>query len=93
MGAERVARTRSIIDVLDHVIDKGIVVDAWVRLSAAGIDLLATRARIVVESIATSLNLRCITERRRSSALKKAQDLIARVYLFASRTCATNRST
>jgi len=55
MGAERVARTRSIVDVLDHVIDKGIVVDAWVRLSAAGIDLLATRARIVVETIATSL--------------------------------------
>ena len=55
MGAERVANTRSIVDVLDHVIDKGIVVDAWVRLSAAGIDLLAARGRIVVASIAASL--------------------------------------
>jgi hypothetical protein len=55
MGAERVASTRSIIEVLDHVIDKGIVVDAWVRLSASGIDLLAHRVRIVVASIATSL--------------------------------------
>jgi hypothetical protein len=51
---DRVASTRSIVDVLDHVIDKGIVVDAWARLSAAGIDLLTAR-RIVVASIATDL--------------------------------------
>jgi hypothetical protein len=37
----RKASTSSVIDVLDHVLDKGIVVDAWVRLSANGIDLLS----------------------------------------------------
>jgi hypothetical protein len=55
MNDDRVASTRSIVDVLDHVIDKGIVVDAWARLSAAGIDLLTVPARIVVASIATCL--------------------------------------
>jgi NAD(P)H-dependent flavin oxidoreductase YrpB (nitropropane dioxygenase family) len=42
-----------VIDVLDHVLDKGIVIDAWVRVSVAGIDLLTVEARIVVASIHT----------------------------------------
>ncbi len=44
------------IDVLDHVLDKGIVIDAWVRLSLVGIDLITVEARIVVASIDTYLN-------------------------------------
>jgi gas vesicle structural protein len=47
--------TRSVIDVLDRVLDKGIVIDAWVRVSLAGIDLVAVEARVVVASIATYL--------------------------------------
>jgi hypothetical protein len=42
-----------VIDVLDHVLDKGIVIDAWVRVSVAGIDLLTVEARVVVASIQT----------------------------------------
>ena len=30
----------SLIDVLDRVLDEGIVIDAWVRLSLVGIDLI-----------------------------------------------------
>ena len=45
--------TRSVIDVLDRVLDKGIVIDAWVRVSVAGIDLIGVEARVVVASIAT----------------------------------------
>jgi len=45
--------TRSLIDVLDRVLDKGIVIDAWVRVSLVGIDLITVEARIVVASIAT----------------------------------------
>jgi gas vesicle structural protein len=41
--------------VLDHVLDKGIVIDAWVRVSLAGIDLLTVEARVVVASIGTYL--------------------------------------
>jgi hypothetical protein len=54
MEIERIG-TRSLIDVLDRVLDKGIVIDAWVRVSLVGIDLLAVEARIVVASIATYL--------------------------------------
>ncbi|PYR60400.1 MAG: hypothetical protein DMF85_05170 [Acidobacteria bacterium] len=41
----------SLIDVLDRVLDKGIVIDAWVRVSLAGIDLMTLQARIFVASI------------------------------------------
>ncbi len=47
--------TRSLIDVLDRVLDKGIVIDAWVRVSLVGIDLISVEARVVVASIATYL--------------------------------------
>jgi hypothetical protein len=45
----------SLIDVLDHVLDKGVVIDAWVRVSLVGIDLVTIRARVVVASIETHL--------------------------------------
>jgi hypothetical protein len=44
-----------LIDVLDRVLDKGIVIDAWVRISLVGIDLITVEARIVVASIDTYL--------------------------------------
>ena len=31
------------IDVLDRVLDKGIMIDAWVRVSLVGIDLITRR--------------------------------------------------
>jgi hypothetical protein len=42
-----------VIDVLDHVLDKGIVIDAWVRVSVVGIDLVTVEARVIVASIDT----------------------------------------
>jgi hypothetical protein len=44
-----------VVDVLDRVLDKGIVIDAWVRVSLVGIDLLTVEVRVVVASIATYL--------------------------------------
>jgi gas vesicle structural protein len=55
MPVERAAGGTSLIDVLDRVLDKGIVIDAWVRVSLVGIDLLTVEARIVVASIDTYL--------------------------------------
>jgi len=52
---ERVAGNSSLIEVLDRVLDKGIVIDAWVRVSLVGIDLVTVEARVVVASIATYL--------------------------------------
>ena len=45
----------SLIDVLDRVLDKGIVIDAWMRVSLVGIELLTVEARVVVASIDTYL--------------------------------------
>ena len=55
MAVERVSGGSSLIDVLDRVLDKGIVIDAWVRISLVGIDLITVEARIVVASIDTYL--------------------------------------
>src|SRR3989442_8755191 len=55
MVLERVAGHSSLIEVLDRVLDKGIVIDAWIRLSLVGIDLVTVEARVVVASIATYL--------------------------------------
>lgn len=55
MTLERVQSGSSLIDVLDRVLDKGIVIDAWVRISLVGIDLISVEARIVVASIDTYL--------------------------------------
>src|SRR5438876_10892624 len=55
MPVERTTGGTSLIDVLDRVLDKGIVIDAWVRVSLVGIDLITVEARIVVASIDTYL--------------------------------------
>jgi len=55
MAVERATSGSSLIDVLDRVLDKGIVIDAWVRVSLVGIDLITVEARVVVASIDTYL--------------------------------------
>ena len=53
MNVERATSATSLIDVLDRVLDKGIAIDAWVRVSLAGIDLLTVEARMVAASLET----------------------------------------
>jgi hypothetical protein len=55
MPLERPSNGTNIVDVLDRVLDKGIVIDAWVRVSLVGIDLITIEARVVVASIQTYL--------------------------------------
>jgi hypothetical protein len=55
MTLDRSDTATSLIDVLDRVLDKGIVIDAWVRVSIVGIDLITVEARVVVASIQTYL--------------------------------------
>jgi gas vesicle structural protein len=42
-------------DVLDLILDKGLVIDLYVRVSLVGIELLTIDARIVVASVDTYL--------------------------------------
>jgi hypothetical protein len=55
MAIERAPGGSSLIDVLDRILDKGIVIDAWVRISLVGIDLITVEARVVIASIDTYL--------------------------------------
>ncbi len=45
----------SLAEVVDRILDKGIVIDAWARVSLVGIELLAIEARVVVASVETFL--------------------------------------
>ena len=42
-------------DVIDSILDKGLVIDAYVRVSLVGIELLTIDARVVVASVDTYL--------------------------------------
>ena len=55
MAVQVRAGSSSLIDVLDRVLDKGIVIDAWMRVALAGLDLVEVEARVVVASIHTYL--------------------------------------
>ena len=45
----------SLAEVVDRILDKGIVIDAWVKVSLVGIELLSIEARIVIASVETYL--------------------------------------
>ena len=45
----------SLADVIDTILDKGLVIDAYVRVSLVGIELVTIDARIVVASVDTYL--------------------------------------
>ena len=55
MAVEKAIGSTSLAEVIDRILDKGIVVDAWVRVSLVGIEILAIEARVVVASVETYL--------------------------------------
>ena len=83
MPIERASGGTSLIDVLDRVLDKGIVIDAWVRVSLVGIDLLTVEARIVVASIDTyikyseAVSLSPTVSRPAIESARSTEDLVA----------------
>ena len=44
MTVARESISASLVDVLDCILDKGMVIDAWIRISVAGIDVLNGRS-------------------------------------------------
>ena len=47
--------SNALADVIDTILDKGLVIDAYVRLSLVGIELITIDARVVVASVDTYL--------------------------------------
>jgi len=54
-SANRAPHPSGLADVLDLVLDKGIVIDAYVRVALVGIEILTLDARVVIASVDTYL--------------------------------------
>jgi len=55
MAVEKAVASSSLVEVVDRILDKGVVIDAWVRVSLVGIELVAIEARVVLASVETWL--------------------------------------
>lgn len=55
MAINKTLSESSLAEVVDRILDKGIVIDAWARVSLVGIEILAVEARIVIASVDTFL--------------------------------------
>lgn len=45
----------SLAEVVDRILDKGIVIDVWAKVSLVGIELVSIEARVVIASVETYL--------------------------------------
>jgi hypothetical protein len=52
---QRAPSPSGLVDVIDVILDKGLVIDAYIRVSVIGIELLTIDARIVIASVDTYL--------------------------------------
>ena len=52
---EKSTDSSSLAEAVDRILDKGIVIDAWVKVSLVGIELLSIEARVVIASVETYL--------------------------------------
>jgi len=55
MAIEKATASSSLAEVIDRILDKGVVIDAFVRVSLVGIELLSVELRAVVASVETWL--------------------------------------
>lgn len=55
MAVNKSLASSSLAEVVDRILDKGIVVDAFVRIALVGIELISIEARIVIASVETYL--------------------------------------
>ena len=54
-GVQKMGSASGLADVLAVILEKGLVVDAWVRLSVIGIEILTIEIRAVIASVDTYL--------------------------------------
>jgi len=53
MAVQKTADSSSLAEVIDRILDKGIVIDAFARVSVVGMELLTVEARVVIASVDT----------------------------------------
>jgi gas vesicle structural protein len=55
MGIQKSTDSSSLAEVIDRILDKGIVIDVYARISVVGIELITIEARVVIASVDTWL--------------------------------------
>ena len=55
MAMERSLQSSSLAEVVDRILDKGLVIDAYVRVSLVGIELVGIEVRAVIAGVDTYL--------------------------------------
>lgn len=55
MAVQKTLASSSLAEVVDRILEKGVVVDAFVRVALVGIELIAVEVRAVVASVETYL--------------------------------------
>jgi gas vesicle structural protein len=55
MSIQKSNDSSSLAEVIDRILDKGIVIDAFARVSLVGIEILTIEARVVIASVDTWL--------------------------------------
>jgi hypothetical protein len=60
---QAVSRSSGLADVIELVLDKGLVIDAFIRVSLIGIEILTIDVRVVVASVDTFLRFAEATNR------------------------------
>src|SRR2546429_3081292 len=53
--AGKTGESASVAELVGEILDKGIVIDAWARVSVLGLELLTIEARVMVASVEPSL--------------------------------------
>jgi len=72
---QRQPRPSGLADVLDVLLDKGLVVDVYVRVALVGIELLTIDARIVIASVDTYLRFAEAVNRLDLTQVEEAKGL------------------
>ncbi|MFC4735074.1 gas vesicle structural protein GvpA [Bacillus daqingensis] len=55
MAIQKSTDSSSLAEVIDRILDKGIVIDLYARISLVGIELITIEARVVIASVDTWL--------------------------------------
>lgn len=55
MAVQKTTDSSSLAEVIDRILDKGVVIDAFARVSVVGIEILTVEARVVIASVDTWL--------------------------------------
>src|SRR3954463_2971624 len=74
-GVQRAPNPSGLAEVVDLILDKGLVIDVYVRVSLVGIELLTIDARIVVASVDTYLRFAEAVNRLDLSQVDEAKGL------------------